>query len=117
MSGWTGVLDLQGDAPPYRVVEACANLGFLCPLDVPWWRVSRTGRNEGQATGLIRGLVRRLFSATDLQESPLCTCGQPAPYLESYTFTFSTHRQARYLIGQCRRCRTVFWDEEVGTAG
>jgi hypothetical protein len=31
--------------------------------------------------------------------------------LERCTFTFRDGRQRDYLLGQCGRCRTVFWEE------
>ncbi len=40
-----------------------------------------------------------------------CSCGADLPVLEKYTFTFSSFRQVHYLLGQCRRCRTIFGEE------
>jgi hypothetical protein len=31
--------------------------------------------------------------------------------MEGYTFTFASGKEAEYLLGQCRRCRTIFWEE------
>jgi hypothetical protein len=40
-----------------------------------------------------------------------CSCGEKLPPLECVTFTFSTGREEAYLLGQCPRCGTVFWEE------
>jgi hypothetical protein len=40
-----------------------------------------------------------------------CSCGKGLPALEKCTFTFITGREVSYFIGQCHRCRTVFWDD------
>src|SRR5437764_637728 len=40
-----------------------------------------------------------------------CTCGQPLPLLEDYSFVFASVKKAHYLLGQCYRCRTIFWEE------
>jgi len=40
-----------------------------------------------------------------------CSCGRGLPALERYTFTFRNGSEASYLLGQCSRCRTIFWEE------
>jgi hypothetical protein len=40
-----------------------------------------------------------------------CSCGQPLPALEMYTFTLLSGRQRNYFLAQCGRCRTIFWEE------
>jgi hypothetical protein len=40
-----------------------------------------------------------------------CSCGTRLPLLERVTFTFTTGREETYLVGQCARCHTVFWEE------
>jgi hypothetical protein len=44
-------------------------------------------------------------------EGGACPCGQRLPVLERCTFQFASGKAASYLIGQCSRCRTVFWEE------
>jgi hypothetical protein len=39
-----------------------------------------------------------------------CTCGAPLPEPGQFIFTFSTGRLATYLLSQCPRCRTIFWE-------
>lgn len=99
MSGEFGPLEIVCDAPPYPVVKACAGLGFDAPLDVRWCRVDRrqTTRTGG-------------FFPWFRGQTLLCVCGRAMPELESYTFTFAAGTQAEYYLGQCRGCRTIFWD-------
>jgi hypothetical protein len=33
------------------------------------------------------------------------------PKLEKYAITFVLEKVADYLLGQCRRCGTLFWEE------
>lgn len=95
-----GPIDVLCDAPPYPVVKACGGLGFVQPQDVRWCRINR--RQPRRPAGLfwLRG------------SAPRCSCGQPMPALESYVFTFVSGSQARYHLGQCKRCRAIYWDKE-----
>jgi hypothetical protein len=102
-----GPIDIECDAPPYHVVEACDSLGFQAPLDVRWCRASHLpGDRREVGDGLSHLLV--LFG-----QSPegICPCGQPAPAMQTYCCTFASGKESHYLLGQCRRCRTVFWDD------
>jgi hypothetical protein len=96
------------DAPPYRVVEACADLGFEAPLDVRWCRA-----NQNQLSSSTVGIQfwRGFFGGTSRPDDNRCACGGPMPLLEHYTFTFASLRVARYLLGQCPRCRAIHWRE------
>jgi hypothetical protein len=100
MSGEFGPIDIDCDAPPYPVVRACAGLGFRSPQDVRWRRIDR------------RDLTRPASFFPWLRRSPACACGQAMPQLESYTFTFVSGTQSRYFLGQCARCRTIYWDKD-----
>jgi hypothetical protein len=40
-----------------------------------------------------------------------CSCGQELPVMERYVFTYGTGAQAIYLLGQCRRCHKIFWED------
>ena len=99
MSDDLGPIDFDCDAPAYNVVRACERLGFVTPQDVRWRRLAR--RRVPSAGGLL---------GPDALADP-CSCGQAGPRLESYTFTFLTGKQAVYLLGQCPRCHTIFWDK------
>jgi hypothetical protein len=87
MSEELGPIDIVCDAPPYPVVRACQRLGFRDPQDVRWCRANH-------------------FAAPRS-----CACGQTLPPLESYTFTFVTGNQASYLLAQCRRCQSIYWEK------
>jgi len=100
MSSELGPIDILCDAPPYSVVRACGRLGFVNPQDVRWCRVNRLA---GQASTGFLAWISGTGKVT-------CTCGRQMPRLESYTFTFVTGRQAYYYLGQCERCRSIFWD-------
>jgi hypothetical protein len=100
MSGELGPIEFVCDAPPYPVVKACSELGFSRPQDVRWQRVDR--KSVQPRTGLLPW--RRAAAP--------CSCGTPLPDLESYTFTFVSGSQAKYYLGQCRHCRTIYWDQD-----
>jgi hypothetical protein len=40
-----------------------------------------------------------------------CTCGQGLPPLRRYEFTLRWGTEVEYLLGQCPRCATMFWEE------
>jgi hypothetical protein len=111
----SGPIEIDCDAPPYPIVRACAKLGFRSPLDVRWRRVKPHEEPEGwekvlswRPWRLLRGAARRHREA--------CFCGAPRPHLEMCIFIGYGHR-ARYVIGQCGRCRTIFWDEAGPESG
>jgi hypothetical protein len=99
------------DAPAYSVVRACQGLGFHLPLDVRWCCMSHFLARHGEQSGIFGlGAWAWLFGRSHSPDKR-CVCGQPLPALERYTFTFESERQAVYLLGQCRRCYRVFWEE------
>jgi hypothetical protein len=102
-----GPIDIECDAPFYCVVEACGKLGFQSPLDVRWCRISNFV--GGQVSVGFR-LLRWLFGGSQFPETT-CSCGQPLPAMKSYTCVFESAKEGHYLLGQCRRCRTMFWEE------
>jgi len=101
MPGELGPIDIVCDAPPYAVVKACVGLGLLRPQDVRWVRIDRrlTMRQPG-------------FFPWLRTTSPPCTCGHSLPAMESYTFTFASGAQSKYYLGQCPRCRAIYWDQD-----
>jgi hypothetical protein len=102
-------MDVNCDAPPYRVVEACAALGFQAPLDVRWCQMRNFLAEKSGQVG--RPFWEKFFHKGQPIERN-CICGQSLPRLESYTFTFSSERKAIYFLGQCRQCQTIYWEEE-----
>jgi len=104
-----GPIDIECDAPPYTVVEACGKLGFRSPLDVRWCRLSQLlGRQREPAGGFHP--LRWLFGGSQPPKT-ICTCGQPLPIMQHCACTFASGRADEYLFGQCRRCRTMFWEK------
>lgn len=101
------------DAPPYAVVRACEECGFHAPLDVRWCRISgfcsSTGEDQGR---LVYRLWQWLFRSGRRVERS-CTCGQPLPDLKKHTLSVLSEKVGDYLLGQCQRCHTMFWDAAV----
>ena len=109
MCGRLGALEIECDAPPYAVVRACRRLGVRSPEDVRWCRIGRL--LDRHAGGWLLGPLawwRRWLSRR--HEWPACDCGQPLPAPARYTFTFNTGEEADFVLAQCPRCRTVFWE-------
>jgi hypothetical protein len=100
-----GPLEVQCDAPPYNIVKGTRLIGVETPEDVRWLRKS--------AVLTERFLDRRrpllAFSERDLERMP-CSCGQPIPMLQAYTFQLMSGEEVEYSIAQCKRCHTVYWD-------
>jgi hypothetical protein len=40
-----------------------------------------------------------------------CFCGEKLPVLTLHIFTLSSGKELSYYLGQCGRCRTIFWEE------
>ena len=113
MSSQSGREDSRWDAPPYPVVKACQRLGFRTPLDVRWCRL---GLGLDALPEPSAGLPAWVALWADQAGDRTCPCGHPLPVVERYTFTFASGRVAHYLLGQCRRCRTIFWEQIPGGA-
>jgi len=108
MSSQLGPIDLICDAPSYPVVQACSRLGFQAPLDVRWSRLSHyLIGEEGTRLGLQPW---KWFFGKRQPKEKTCVCGGPLPTLEWYTFTFLSGGVADYHLGQCPRCRSIFWE-------
>jgi hypothetical protein len=97
------------DAPPYHTVRACQGLGFESPLDVRWCRLRQF--LSGHADPRISVLRAWAWLLGQKPPGKTCVCGNPLPALDQYTFTLQSERQAHYVLGQCRRCHTIFWDD------
>ncbi|HTU19745.1 MAG TPA: hypothetical protein VMG10_16910 [Gemmataceae bacterium] len=111
MSSHLGLLEVECDAPPYPIVRACRKLGMSSPEDVRWCRKSRQARrHRGWIHFLASPIWGRLLGRHD-SETPSCTCGYTLPDIECYAFTFQTGEEVEYEIGQCARCRTIYWDK------
>lgn len=108
MFGHLQRIHVDCDAPPYRVVQACRQLGFRSPEDVRWCHLGRFLHGECWRSVLCQvwNWLRCMEAAPKRRQ---CTFGQTLPYLVSATFT-STMSEEVYYLGQCRRCQTMFWD-------
>jgi hypothetical protein len=101
-------LDIRCDAPPFPVVGACQKVGFRSPLDARWYRLSHFLAARSSRPSTPAGA--QVFD-TKLAQETTCTCGEPLPKQEKYAITFVLEKVADYLLGQCRRCGTMFWEE------
>lgn len=111
MSSQLGPLEFTCDAPPYLVIQACQRLGFQTPLDVRWCRLSQFLLADDERAALHGYHAFDWLVGKELSSAPHCSCGEPLPVLEGYTFTFLSGKSTDYHMGQCRRCRTMFWEE------
>jgi hypothetical protein len=109
MGNQLGSIDIDCDAPCYAVVQAGERLGFQSPLDVRWCRLNHYLEGRRESGGGFHPW-RWLFGG-GLFRKTTCSCGKPVPVLEPYTFTFASKEECFYLLGQCCRCRTMFWEE------
>jgi hypothetical protein len=103
-----GPIDIVCDAPPYHVVRACHLIGLDSPEDVCWRRL-----DQHEAPAGWRRLVnscQRLLGVGKAGASR-CGCGEFLPELDCFSFTFVMNRTLTYRLGQCPRCRTVFWED------
>jgi hypothetical protein len=109
MASWLDTQGFDTDAPPYAIVCACRLLGLDRPEDVGWYRLD----HRRYVTLRERPVDRRpAFPPTNSRSPAItgtCVCGARLPPIEHRTFTFNTGRQVGYSVGQCRRCRTIFW--------
>src|SRR5437868_12536342 len=111
MASQLGPIEIHCDAPSYSIVAACRQLGFRQPEDVAWYRLHHfiNGQYDQWRSFDFQALKTLLGWQRPKRES--CICGQPLPETEMYTFTLLSGTQVSYFIGQCRHCRTIFWDE------
>ena len=106
----SNAIDICCDAPSYPIVQACRSIGIVDPEDVRWCRVSNL-QNGPSVMELFRPSTWKSMLGKNEPRNANCFCGQGLPRLEKSTFTFSSGRKVEYLIGQCRRCRAIFWEE------
>jgi len=100
-------LDLNCDAPPYRVVQACRAIGLKSPEDVRWLEAGGLLARRGERVGspvYHYWNERRAFNAAGS-----CSCGGELPFLEGYLFVLSSGAELLIAFGQCGRCNTIYW--------
>jgi len=110
MSGRLGPIEFPCDAPPYHIVQACGRIGLEAPEDVPWYRLRQYLSQQTGWQAVLHGQQWRALLGMS-RPGKACRCGQALPSLEKATFTFLSGNEVSYILGQCRRCRTVYWDE------
>lgn len=103
--------EIECDAPPYSVVRACHMIGLQSPEDVRWCRLSRYRKRPPSRLDIFNPKSWKVLLGMGEGEKSNCTCGRALPALEMYTFTFISGRAKHYLLGQCPRCRSIFWEE------
>ncbi len=109
MTSPLGAIEIDCDAPGYAVVRACSALGFRDPLDVRWCRLAHLPL-EPHGLRAVLSLRRWTQLLLGRPRGRMCRCGRELPALEWYCFRNPAGRTFEYLLGQCRRCRTMFWD-------
>jgi hypothetical protein len=110
MSVQSGHVPVSCDAPPYPIVEGCHLIGLTRPEDVRWRRVSELFALRG---GWVLRLLARVWASVRGERGPLelhCSCGQPLLCVLKYMFIFDSGHRKCYRIGQCDRCRTIYWE-------
>jgi hypothetical protein len=111
MSSQLGPIDVVCDAPPYHIVQACYRIGIEGAEDVRWCRVGSVTGGGGGWRQLIAFPPWNAFTRPQQTGEHNCSCGHNLPRLEAYTFTLITGKEISYLLGQCPRCHTVYWDD------
>ena len=104
-----GPIDIVCDAPSYNVVRACMGLGFRNPEDVRWCRVSQFLLDRSARRGGFQLLSWMVFPGPGHLDGT-CSCGEGLPRLEKCVFLLRSGKELTYLLGQCPRCATMFWD-------
>ena len=108
---WFETLDMECDAPLYTIVQACRSLGFHSPEDVRWCQIDKVSpqpkpRHRWLSWSFLRGLIGRPGP-----QAAGCQCRQELPRCDQYTFTLRSGEKKHLLLGQCSRCRTIYWKE------
>jgi hypothetical protein len=112
--GPTTSIEIWCDAPPYSVVEGCSLIGVRTPEDVRWCRLSHL-RDRCGRRALLRAALSwlwRLARPAPTTPAKKCSCGADLPAFQSFRLLVHPDDLPTYLIGQCSRCHTVFWEED-----
>jgi hypothetical protein len=111
MSSQLGPLEIRCDAPRYPIVRACELIGLRSPLDVPWYHRGRylSHRDHDSGASGLLGWVQLLYRGR--RPGQTCLCGKALPVLREYAFESASGVETNYLLGQCPRCRAIFWQE------
>lgn len=104
-----GPVEIDCDAPPYEIVCSCEAAGLNSPLDVRWCRVSHL-RGRAAEHPSLWSRACRMFGAAGRSEPRACSCGQRLPKLGRFRFVFLGQSAGEFVLGQCQRCKTVYWE-------
>ena len=104
-------IEIDCDAPPYPFVQACLMIGLQSPEDVRWCRLRHLHQLPNQRLELFKIQTWKSLLGMSEPNHSTCTCRAPLPKLERYTFTCLSGREVDYFIGQCAKCRAIFWEE------
>jgi hypothetical protein len=110
MAQQLGPVEIVCDAPPYGIVRACCRVGFGSPADVRWERLHEHLRAQEKRGSLLSLRTWKAFFRRG-PKPRACRCGADLPEMALYQFTTVWGKRTGYLLGQCRRCRTIFWEE------
>jgi hypothetical protein len=110
MANQLGPIEVCCDSPPYPIIQACVQIGIQSPEDVRWCRMSHHVDQHAGQRGILHLLPWKMLWGADPAERT-CVCGRKLPELAGYGFTLLSGKEVFYLLGQCDRCRTVFWEE------
>lgn len=111
MSNQLGPIDLDCDAPPYPIVHACERLGFESPLDVRWCCLSHCPAPDQDLLYAIAPWKWFAKKGWQGRDGNSCFCGAVLPVMENFAFTLACERVVDFRLGQCRRCKSIFWEE------
>jgi hypothetical protein len=111
MSEQLGPIEIICDSPPYPIVQACSQLGFVRPEDVRWCRLRQFLVDHPGWREVCRALAWDVLLVNRFLKDRPCSCGELLPRLQRCLFCSSTGQSFTYLLGQCARCRSIFWEE------
>jgi hypothetical protein len=111
MSKQLGPLEILCDSPPYPIVQACSLLGFVRPEDVRWSRLSQYLVDRAGWREVCRVFPWDVLPVNRFLKDSPCSCGEVMPRMQRCLFSASTGQSFTYLLGQCRRCKSIFWEE------
>jgi hypothetical protein len=108
--------EIECDSPPYTIVQGCRLLGLQNPEDVRWCRLSNYCREQHGRLALLDPRTWKSLLGPGDPDRMTCCCGHRLPALERCTFTLLSGKERHYFLGQCQRCRTIFWEEAPAAA-
>jgi hypothetical protein len=111
MAKQLGPIDVRCDAPDYRIVRACEDFGFVTPLDVRWCRVSHLPPSSLEVDRFDAPQPDPTVHNSSQPRVKQCLCGHSLPSLDWYSFITSRGICLTFLLSQCHKCRSIYWEE------